>query len=70
MLGRKPLTDLNIPVGTRFRADAGTVWEFAGLVPTKDRVLHVRLVRPDDPYTAKIISADALMNRQMFNPID
>ncbi|MBT6431057.1 MAG: hypothetical protein HOK30_25540 [Rhodospirillaceae bacterium] len=62
--------DINIPVGQSFRANDGMLWEFAGLAPTQDRVPHAKLVKPADKLTTKIISASALFDKRLFNPID
>ena len=62
--------DINIPVGKAFRANDGMLWEFAGLASTQDRVPHAKLVKPTDKLTTKIISASALFDKRLFNPID
>ena len=62
--------DINIPLDQGFRANDGMLWEFAGLAPTQDRVPHAKLVKPADKLTTKIISASALFDKRLFNPID
>jgi hypothetical protein len=62
--------DLDIPVGKEFRSHDGMLWEFAGLAPTQDRVPHAKLVKPADKLTTKIISASALFDKRLFNPVD
>ena len=62
--------DINIPVGQEFRAHDGMLWEFTGLALTLDRVPHAKLVKPADKLTTKIISASALFDKRLFNPVD
>lgn len=62
--------DIDIEVGQEFRANDGMLWEFAGLARTQDRVPHARLVKPTDKLTTKIISASALFDKRLFNPVD
>ena len=62
--------DIDIPLGQGFRANDGMLWEFAGLAPAQDRVPHAKLVKPADKLTTKIISASALFDKRLFNPVD
>lgn len=59
----------DISLGQRFRAVGGGMWEYAGKAPTTGPEPHVCLVRPDDKRTIKIISVDALTDRNLFEPI-
>ncbi len=60
----------NIEPGKQFRAIGGGTWEYAGKASTKGPGAHVRLVRPNDRRTIKIISVDALTDPTLFEPVE
>jgi len=59
----------DIAPGQQFRAIGGGVWEYVGKAPTKVPETHVCLVRPEDHRTVKIISLNALFDRNLFEPV-
>ncbi len=57
---------VQIPIGKRLRAQDGSLWEIACIVPVNDEVPHVRLVSTDDATAIKILSVEAIFDKCMF----